>query len=155
MSWSLQIRNGDFTSGGAQLGTVSSHEKLVQDLSHWLLEPMGTDNLHAGYGSLIDGGVENGIERESMIGLAINDSTLLRIRAEISRIIEEYRSLQLTRAKQDKFALKNATLTKGEILYEVNGVSVSPQEDTVTVSISITTGTDQMIDITVPVSTAN
>jgi len=151
MSWSLQIRNGDFTTTGAQLGIATGHQKVAQDLAHWVLEPMGTDNLHIRYGSLIDGGMENGMERPSMIGLRQDDSALLKIRAEISRILQDYRSTQFTRAKSDRFAFKNATLTKDEILYEINGIIINPKEDTVTVTIEITTGRNDPIQISVPV----
>jgi hypothetical protein len=103
MTWSLQIRNGDLTLAAAHYGTVTGEQKLVQDFRAYLLERMGTDDMHPDYGSLLDGGrLPSGRSVQGIIGETDPDIAELTISTEIKRIANEYQARQLERAKEDR-----------------------------------------------------
>lgn len=154
MSWSLEVRNGDLTVGNARLGEVKGHKKLIQDLAHWLLEPMGNDNLHPGYGSIIDGGLQNGVEKPSMIGLTDSPFLKTALQAEINRIVREYQGMQLNRAKSDRFTLNSSTLNRSEVLFSVLSVNMIQRQDSLLVRIDIQNGAGEEISIDLPIESA-
>lgn len=151
MTWSLEVRNGDLTVGGAQLGTVTAEDKLVQDLRHFLLERMGTDNLHPSYGSLLDGGVTpDGRTHDGVIGSALFNEAALFVESEIRRICNAYQARQIERAKQDRMRYNKTTFTAGELLISVDDVALTQKETTLQVRIVLTTGTSRRIALDVP-----
>src|SRR4051794_27221905 len=99
MSWSLELRGGDLAIGGASYGVVTNQAKLVQDLRCAILERMGTDPDHPGYGSLIDGGRLNGVEQESVIATDDWDVAVLTVEGEIRRIVDLYQKMQIARSE--------------------------------------------------------
>lgn len=156
MSWSLQVRNGDLALSGASYGVVTGGNKLTQDLRCALLEHMGTDPSHPTFGSTIDGGMRSdGTYIPGVIGEGRSDLALIRIEAEIRRIVRDYQARQLERAKNDKLTYGKATLTGNEVLMNLVGISASQSLDTLNVKVQIQTarGTET-IDIAVNNPTA-
>lgn len=155
MSWSLQLRNSDLALGGAQLGQVTGQAKLVQDLTCALLERRGTDDMHPGYGSLIDGGLDDfGVEQPSVFGSSDWQRIGLRVESEIRRICSEYQRAQLERARQDRYTYGKSTLSNDELLLQVNQISMYQAQDTLLVTVSITTGNSQQVSIDLPLDAA-
>jgi hypothetical protein len=147
----LQIQNGDFSLGGARLGTVSAQQKLVQDLSHWFLEKMGTDSLHPGYGSLLDGGTKpNGQVVDSPIGDDSIDFVASAVEDEIRRIVAEYQQRQLQRAKDDRLRYNKTTLTPGEIIASLDDVGMELIQDKLRVTLFVTTAEGRNVTLDVP-----
>lgn len=142
MSWSFKINNGDLDfSGPGGFAVVRGQQKLVQDLKHWLLEPRGTDPFHPDYGSTLDGGYfPDGSEVPSAIGGIFTGEDLLKIEAEIRRVLNSYRNQQVDRMNREsmKYGGRN-TFSRGEILLTINAVNVSQLGDTALANISITT----------------
>lgn len=152
MSWSLSLRNGDFVVDGTRLGTVTGSKKLVQDLRCAILEHMGTDNLHPGYGSLIDGGrTPEGRMVEGVIGETDLDLVALQIESELGRLARQHQGVQLARARQDKLVYGKATLSPGEVLYELVEVAFSPHQDSLRVKARIRTADNRAFDFDVPI----
>lgn len=144
MSWSLQLRHGDFALSSASYGTVTSKAKLVQDLRCHILERMGTDPSHPGYGSLLDGGVTP--EGEVVNGvIGENRSRLVetQVQADLLRIVREHQAKQLARAKQDKLTTGRPTQVPGEILYSLDGIDVYQELDVLFVTLRIRTATGE------------
>lgn len=155
MTWSLQMQHGDLALGGAHLGVVTAEQKLVQDLSHWFVERMGTDTLHPGYGSLFDGGTKpNGQEVDSLIGSNEFQFTATLIESDIRRIVQEYQARQLERAKSDRLRYNKTTLTGGELLISLNDIQMFQDQDTLRVTLSITTGSGRSVTVDVPIPPA-
>lgn len=149
MSWSLELRNGDLTVDQGQLGATTGLAKLAQDLRCHLLERMGDDPLHPGYGSVLDGGTrEDGVEVDSIIGEA--DEGLVRafISTEVGRIVKLHQTKQLERALSDRMRYNKTTLSDDEIL-EAADVSILSTVDTMVVQITLrsSTGATQRIGI--------
>lgn len=144
MSWSLQLRNGDLTLSAAHYGTITNEQKLVQDLRSYLLEKMGTDDMHLGYGSLLDGGRQpDGKIVQGVIGESDPDIAELEISTEIKRIAIEYQARQLDRAKADKNKYGKTTLTKGEVLLGVTKIDFVHHEDAIDVLVTLQTASKQ------------
>lgn len=155
MSWSLELRNGDLTVGGARLGQATGPQKLVQDLRCALLEHRGHDEFHPEYGSLIDGGVdEYGVEAPSIIGQDDWSRVTMRVEAEIRRICLSHQQTQVLRAKADRVIYGESTLTNDEVLLAVESVEMQQAEDKLMVRVTLNTGDEQPVIIDVPVAEA-
>ncbi len=151
MSWSLELRNGDLTIGGARLGIVTGEYKLVQDFRCALLEAMGTDESHPWFGSLIDGGVQDGIPVPSLIGTDDWQETAVAIEAEVRRIGRQIQNQQQRRLEDDRFTYGRPTLTGAEILLGVSSIRFYQAQDKMLVRVTLTTGTNETATIDVPV----
>jgi hypothetical protein len=153
MSWSLQITNGDFAVRGSQLSVVTGAQKLVQDLRVTLLEKMGTDDLHLGFGSLIDGGtLPSGTVIPSIIGTSDPNLAAAAIRSDVKRICEDYQKRQVARVKDEKLKYNKSTLTPDEILVGVSNIAITQTTDSLFVTISLKTGAGTQTSLSVPVT---
>ena len=151
MTWSLKIKNGDLVATGGRLDVVDNENKMVQDLKCQLLEKMGSDILHPTYGSLIDGGVDqNGIVHDSLIGTDNIGMVQLMIQSEIQRIVGEYQSRQLNRARSDKKTYNKQTLTYREVVQGIQDIQFVQNLDKLTVRITLSTlgNSTETIDLT-------
>jgi hypothetical protein len=147
MSWSLQVHNGDLVLLGTTLSTVKGPNKLAQDLRCAILERMGTDESHPWFGSLVDGGISNGMMVPGLIGTNDIGEAALEIEAEIRRIAEIYQQQQLQRLESDRLTYGKSTLDSGELLMGVNNVQIMQAEDRLLVTASIRTGNDTDVDL--------
>lgn len=153
MTWSLRISNGDFAVKGAQLSTVSGTQKLVQDLRCAILEKMGTDNLHPGFGSLIDGGVRpDGSQVPSIIGVSNFALATAAIEADIRRIANAYQKAQAERIKTERLVYNKVTLTASEILAGISSIQTVQDQDALYVRLTLLVGNGTEVDLTVPVA---
>lgn len=150
MSYSLQIQNGDLLIGGATLGVVKGSAKLIQDLRCAILERMGTDDAHPGYGSLIDGGRLNGQEQPSMIASSDWGRAVTVIESEIRRIATQYQNAQITRLRADKSTYGKPTLTPDELLMGISSIQFFQAQDNLLVKIGLTTGSNNTLNINIP-----
>lgn len=148
MTWSLQLRNGDLSLGNASYGTVTGEDKLVQDLRTYILEQMGTDDMHPTFGSLLNGGrLEDGTVVPGSIG-DINDSfTQLEVESEIRRIVIDFQGRQLRRAKDDRTVFGKTTLTRGEILLSVVDIDMQQTGDILNITIILQTAKGSTIEL--------
>ena len=135
----FKIVNGDIAlSGNGDVVMLTGSERIVQELSAWLLEPLGTDKLHARFGSILD----------TKIGeLAVGDS-VLSIKSEVVRVVNNYTTYQ---KRQLDEANANGTLVSkwgaGDIISSVNSVAVTANCDTVTVIITLTLASGETVNI--------
>ena len=154
MSWSLQLRNGDLVSDGAQLAQVTNQNKLIQDLRCAILERRGTDDMHPRFGSLIDGGYDDqGNWVSSLIGEDEINFVVTQVESDLRKIALEHQSRQAARAQDDRLVYGASTLNNPELLMEVRNVRFIQSQDKLMVTVSIRTGGNQDLDIDVPIST--
>lgn len=153
MSWSLRVRNGDFDPTSNGLAQVSNENKLVQDLRHFILEKMGTDDAHPEYGSLFDGGTKpDGTEANSVLASDSIVEAKALIEADLRRIIIEYQQTQLARAKRERLKFNKTTFTRGEVIKQLDTIRMDQVLDKLEVTIFITTASDVSLQINVPIS---
>lgn len=152
MSFSLQIENGDLALNGTSLGTVEGARKLTQDLSCGIMTPMGTDEAHPAFGSLLEGGfTPEGRYVEGIIGENDWNRVGLVVQAEIQRICNEYQLQQISRNKNDAAVYGKTTLTPPEILVGVEGIQMQQAEDNLLVTLALNTGNGP-VQVNVPVA---
>lgn len=153
MTYSLNVKGGDLSLGGpGGLSVVTGTDKLIQDLKCWLLEPMGTDPIHPDYGSILDGGSLPGSGRMAgLIGTEIDSTSILKVEAEVRRILTAYQQQQIDRIRIERtiYNGKN-TYNFGEILYSVDSVSARQFKDTIIVNVSIRTASGQQLTFSQP-----
>lgn len=152
MTWSLRIQNGNLTLGNASYGTITGTQKLIQDLRCYLLERMGTDSAHPDYGSTLNGGrLPNGIEVPGPIG-KMNDAFVeAEVTVEIRRIVNQFQSEQLARARSDRQVYGKSTMNKGEVLLGVSTIEYEHLMDALNITLVLITGddTNPELDLTI------
>lgn len=153
MSWSLELRSGDLTIGGARLGVVNGSSKLIQDLRCALLERMGTDAFHPSYGSLLDGGrTPDGVQHGGLIGETDWDAIAIQVDSEIRRIASEYQDRQLARAQADRVTYGKTTLDAGEAFLGLSDVNLVQVQDTLFVRITLQVGSGETRTLNIPLT---
>ncbi len=154
MSYSLHILDGDLNPAGpGGLATVTSTQKLVQDLRHHLLEPRGHDSMHPEYGSVLDGGVNpDGSPTPQFIGASPTRERLGLIEAEIRRILVAHQAMQMERVKSDmaRYGGKH-TMAAGEVLGSIERIDVAPIQDVVLARCYLRVDTGGLVSLNRPV----
>ena len=136
----LQIRDGDLVlDGGGNVATVSTSERIKQDLACWLMEPLGTDFGYPSFGSSI----------HDFIGTPMWESTRSRIASEVGRVVSNYIAYQ--RGIYDDHITHGddllAIYSLGDILSGEYSVQVTGETDTIRVRVSVRTEGGQSIEI--------
>jgi hypothetical protein len=151
MSWSLRIAHGDLGFNGHQMTTVEGGEKIVQDLGSCVLEPMGTDDMHPSFGSLIAGGIQSdGTYNEGIIGQPNDAYAASFVDAEIQRIITQYQAQQADRHGRDIATYGRSTLTASEVVLTVQQIAATAAQNQLLVTANLQTGTgDLPLDVPV------
>lgn len=153
MSYSLMIANGDLSFNGASLNVVEGSEKLIQDLACCVLEPMGTDNAHPAFGSLIDGGTDaDGNVNTGIIGTPNDGYAESFVSAEIIRICNAYQAQQQARYSEDIQTYGTATITASEALMSVGNIESIQYEDSLQLAATLVTGAGDL-SINLPITT--
>lgn len=154
MSKSLQLSNGDLILGaGRSLGLVSGKDKLLQDLSLWVLERIGVDPATPSYGNLLDGGIVNDTEIPGFIGEIVGQNILNEIRNEVLDILQRYQAMQYEKIRRETLAYIGLnTLDEDEVLQNINSVKVTSVGTTVLVQVIITTLAGSNVKLTIPIA---
>lgn len=148
------IANGDLSFNGTDMNVVTGSSKLVQDLMCCVLEPMGNDDMHPTYGSLIDGGIDqNGNQVPGVIGTPNDAYAASYVDTEITRICQAYQLQQQTRYANDIATYGTSTITASEALLSVDGVVAQASQDHLLVTASLETGTGDLA-ISLPIASS-
>lgn len=150
MSFSLEIKNGDLGLSGTSLGTVVNAAKLQQDLVCAILTPLGFEELHPEFGSILEEDLIN--PETTVIGTRDFEHTAALVRSELLRICQNYQAQQIARNEDDAIKFGKPTLTPGEILLRVVSVNFQAAEDHLLCNLTLEVGTDTL-EVSIPVST--
>lgn len=131
----LMLRDGDLVVSKRDYVTVSGTGKIAQDLRGAMLEPMGNDRFHTGWGSLLD----------QAIASVVNEDTRLDIEAEVGRIISNYAAVQNDRIDADIAGGGESRYTTDEILSRIVGVSVELDFDKVRITVKLQTAAGEVV----------
>lgn len=139
---SLRVREGDLvvTAGAAE--AVAGVDKLVQDLSLWLQEPIGTGFTTPNFGSTLPG----------LIGSGSPDAAALEIRSEVVRVLGIYQAYQYERIKAAKANGRLHAFSRREILNRVLNVEARAVGNAVYVMAQIETGAGDDLALQVSVT---
>lgn len=128
--YDCEINAGDFrVVRGGHIQTLSGYRKLVQEMSHALLTPLGTDRFHVNYGSLL----------EESIGSPLNEEELFAIKIEVRRVLRELQLQHAELIRQIRAGEQVGTITPEELLYEVVSIKVTQEQTMVLVQVEFKT----------------
>jgi hypothetical protein len=146
------MRNFRVTDGDLDITTsrradmVMGRDKLVQDLTLWLLEPLGTGFTTPGFGSTLNTVVARdsvGRQQGRFIGRSMNDQMVADVEAEIDRILSLYQQNQIQTIRQAQIQGRLYLYSRQEILNSIDNITTTIDLDRVIVRAAITTGANQ------------
>jgi len=127
---SLQVYNGDLSlDSGGRLSFVQGTSKLIQDLTLWLEEPIGTSFTSPSFGSTL----------ASLVGGSLTSATIVLVQSEVQRILTLYQSQQILALKSAQNSSQLANWNKSEIINSVNIVNAVANYSSVIVYVQLTT----------------
>ena len=150
MSFSLELKNGDLGLSGTSFGTVVDAAKLQQDLTSAILTPLGFEELHPQFGSILEEDLIN--PEVQIIGSRDFQHAAALIRSELTRLCQNYQAQQIARNEADAIKFGKPTLTPGEILLQVLGIKFVQAEDHLLCTLTLEIGNDTL-EVSIPVST--
>jgi hypothetical protein len=149
MSFSLRIEHGDLALNGTELGKVEGADKLQQDLAVAILTPLGFEELHPLFGSiLVENLIDNGIV--DILGTNNFRRAATLVNAELRRLCRNYQEQQLKRNENDAIRFGRYTLTPNEILVSVKNIVFKQAEDHLICELQLEIGTET-VSIPVPI----
>lgn len=140
---SFRVREGDLVVTAGTAESVAGSEKLVQDLTLWLQEPIGTGFTTPAFGSTLPG----------LIGGGDPEAVALEIQSEVQRVLSVYQAYQYERIKAARLNGTLHTFSRREILNRIVGVRAVASGNAVYVRVTIQTGAGNEIDLPVAVTT--
>jgi len=149
MSFSLELKNGDLGLSGTSFGTVVNAAKLQQDLVCAILTPLGFEENHPEFGSILEEDLIN--PETTVIGTKDFNHAAAVVRSELLRICQNYQAQQIARNENDAIKFGKATLTPGEILLRAVGVNFAAAEDHLMCNLALEIGNDTL-ELNIPVS---
>ena len=137
----MRIEGGDLVPGPGGFETITGPAMVAQDLRGALLEPLGNDRFHPGYGSTID----------TFIGQPQTEEVLFEVEQEVVRVTDNYAAVQddfLRRSAWDNRPARSSDeifARVGEIIFDPTptrlGVNITIQTiDGSTVAVDAQTG---------------
>ena len=131
--YGLKLVNGDFDmKGDGNITEVNGRSRIAQELACWLLEPIGTDAMYSNFGSTLD----------SSIGSPIINESLMDIRAEVTRVVNNYVSYQRQQIQEARNSTTEDFINAWkpeDIVSTVDDIGIESMADTVKVVVKLTT----------------
>ena len=125
----ITVSNGDIQLNNGKLQFSFGSNKLIQDLTLWLEEPLGTGFTTPGFGSLL----------ADIVGQAQGSNISNTVQSEISRILQLYQGQQALSLQNAQNSAQLSYWNKSEIIKSIDSVQVSIQNTSVIASIYLTT----------------
>ena len=131
--YGIKVVNGDLNiMGDGNAQEITGVERIEQELSHWLLEPLGTDTIYTRFGSELWDSVG-----DPQIQEYVDD-----VRIEVQRVVENYMAYQTRQAKED-LAVSTERFMKNwgdnDIIERLDGIDVKAVADSLYVTVKLTT----------------
>lgn len=124
------LDDGDLVIGtNSDLAMVTGSNKVAQDVRGALLEPIGNDRFHPGWGS----------DLESYIGTPAFTDVETTVRSEVNRVVGNLAAVQRDQIESQSLNTQISTWTTNEVIAGVTSVAVHQTYDSVAVEITIGT----------------
>lgn len=138
----LALSNGDLVVTPMGHATITGAQKINTEISLALGEPIGTDIYHQNYGSHL----------QDYLGLNVDAGTQLAVQAEVLRVLNAYIQVQTQDVVHASYSNLRSPYSTADIVKQVTSVIVTPSLDSIFVSISLTTMSNEDLTITKVVS---
>jgi len=133
----ITVSNGDIQLNSGKIQFSVGSDKLIQDLSLWLKEPIGTGYTTPNFGSTLT----------SMIGGSQSGSTVSMVTHEIIRVLQLYQGQQIIYLQNAQNSAQLSNWNKSEIIQSVTSVDVSISNTTVLASVTVITLSNSTINL--------
>lgn len=137
----LKIVNGDLAVlGDGNTVRLTGAERIKQELTMWILEPLNTDVMYPGFGSRMG----------DFVGSPATEESLSMIRTEVIRIVDNYiayqkRQLDICRESNAQDFL--SAWSASDVIEKVEGVRVVAVADTCKIDVQLVTVGGSTINI--------
>jgi len=128
----ITVSNGDINLSGGKLQFSYGSNKLAQDLTLWLQEPLGTGFTTPGFGSLLPG----------MVGTSQANNSVSSVENEVLRVLQLYQGQQVIALQAAQNSAQLAYWNRNEIIQKI--VSVNAQ---------VNSNNGTQIDVTIVIET--
>jgi phage baseplate assembly protein W len=111
----ITVSNGDINLVGGKLEFSYGSNKLAQDITLWLQEPLGTGFTTPGFGSLLSG----------MVGTSQANNSASSVENEIMRVLQLYQGQQVLSLRQAQNSAQLSIWNKNEIIQKIVSVTAN------------------------------
>ena len=129
--YGIKVVNGDLlVRGDGNVVEISGADRVKQELSHWLIEPLGSDTVYRRFGSTL----------WDSVGEPVLSQTLNEISAEVERVVNNYIAYQKRQVNEDMLRGVDAFSRNwgaDDIIDSVASIDVSAVADTVYVKVEL------------------
>lgn len=125
----FRLKGGDLVLGSDGFEMVTGQEKLRQDLSTALREPIGVDRFHPRWGSMLD----------RYVGMSMQRDLSNVVKAEVVRILQNHVVVQNEAISDDVSAGRRSRFSTGEVIAAIESITVSEQFDRLGVQVTLRT----------------
>lgn len=134
----MKLTDGDLSIVGGSYALCDGAVKTEQDVTCALIEPLGNDRFHPGWGSTL----------YRFIGLPMTPTTLFQVQQEAARVLNNYMAVQYDLVQTDTLNQTPSRFTTSELIGQVTSVVAAGTLDTITLTITIQTVDEQDLVLT-------
>lgn len=131
----MLLRDGDLVPSHRDFVMITGTGKVAQDLRCALLEPMGNDRFHTGWGSTL----------EDFLATIANEDTRFDVESEVNRVISNYVAVQRDKIEADIYGDTETRFTTSEIVQRIRSVEARIDADSVQVTITLVTVSGEVV----------
>jgi phage baseplate assembly protein W len=125
----LALLNGDLMLAQGGYLLYSGADRIKQDLTLGLMEEYGSDRFHPRYGSVI----------MRYIGNPITPQLQALVRAEVTRVVQNYISIQKAEVLRDTVVDVKGRFSTADVVRNIAGIRTTVQMDRVNVALALET----------------
>jgi phage baseplate assembly protein W len=141
----LRLLSRDLVLVGGEFQEAAGDVRIQQDLRGALLEPLGNDRFHPGWGSVLP----------QFIGVNyVTAETVAKISQEVTRVVANYVAVQQSNLQRDSLAGRISRYTTADIIRSVDGIAMTAVADKVYGTIKLSTYGAYNIALSIPVGSA-
>jgi len=125
----IVVSNGDIQLNSGKIQFATGTNKLVQDITRWLQEPLGTGYTTPGFGSTL----------YSMVGQALGSGSTAAVQTEILRVLQLYQGQQVASLRSSQSSAQLANWNPQEVIQSIVSVEVQQQLSSIYAFVTLTT----------------
>lgn len=153
----FQLTDGDLNiTKSKRVSMVTGRDKLVQDLTLWLMEPLGAGYMTPGFGSTLNTFTdrdEQNRQQGAFVGRYFTEQLAAEIIAEIDRVLNLYQQNQIQKIHTAQVRGTLYLYTLSEILNSIDDIEGSQDTDVANIQVTLTTGANSQITFMAQVGT--
>lgn len=137
----LVVRNGDIQVNSGKLLFAKGTTKLVEDITRWLQEPLGTGWTTPGFGSTL----------YAMIGTPQTAASTNMVSTEILRVLQLYQGQQILDLRAAQNSAQLAYYSQDEVIQKVQDITVELGFNSILANVSIETLAGNLVNLSVSI----